>query len=63
MRIGNVRKEGRDEEKRKEWKRGEGGEMEGTDVRRSGEVGQREKRDAANAIVGKESLEKEEVRM
>jgi len=36
--------------------------MKGTEVKRLGEVGQREKRDAGNVIVGKESLGKE-VRM
>ena len=37
-------------------------EMERTDVKRSGML-DRERRDAANVIVGKEGLGKEEVRM
>ena len=66
MRIEEVRQKGREgKKKRREWKRveAEGMEgMEGMEAKRSGEVGQRERR-PSECYGGGKSLGKEEVRM
>ena len=62
MRIEEVRQKRREGKKRREWKRVEAEGIEGMEAKRSGEVGQRERR-PSECYGGGKSLGKEELKM